>query len=147
MPRGLAIEWTRDQLEEIMVLEGSNAHREYAEANGVAINTIYSVRSKVRVLGGVDNFLSQQHVQTRMRQETLTEQLERLYAITCAGAGRSNGHVQYTITIPSRLAERFVELHGKQIRFVPTDDGILIVPVPRQPLPEIPTWANDKDEA
>jgi hypothetical protein len=144
MPRGVRHEWTREELEDVMLCSGREEHNKLAERLEVLPNTLYSVRGKVRSWGGIDAFLDRQAVAgapLKARQpETVEEQMARIYVINSARSGR-DGIPQYTVTIPSRIAERFIEANSsRQVRFSPTPDGILIVAVPPPPKPELPHW-------
>lgn len=149
MPKGTYHQWTRDELEQVLTVSGTKGHEQLASELGLTATTIYSTRQRIRIAGGVEEFISQQRIAgtplRRSQPETLAEQLERLYLINVSGAGRNGQSAQYTVTLPSRLAERLVAEYGRQIRFVPVEDGIKIVPIARAPVPELPAWAAKSD--
>lgn len=144
MPSGVRRTWTREELETIEQAEKPSA---LALELDVSRNTIYSLRSRIR-LEGIDAILHKQdhRYETyvrgggRSRPETVTEQLAKVHNISIANAGRGGAYAQYTITIPRSIGEVWVEQWGKQIRFTPTDEGLLIKPVLPEPPPALPNW-------
>ena len=147
MPRGVAHGWTRDELERVIACHGSADYQGLAKALGLKPATIYSMRQRIRIAGGIDQLLEQIHVAGEplrpRRPDTLAEQLVSRYVIRVNASGRNKQQAQYSVTIPSRLGERWVALHGREVQFVPTERGILIVPIVLPALPELPAWAGD----
>lgn len=146
MPKGTPHIWTREELELVMATKGVEAHRATADKLGLTPNTIYSTRSRVRVMGGIDAFLDRQERMSEYGSgvpQTLAEQLDRVYTIRITAAGRAGTTAQYTVTLPPLLALKFLDAHGRAIRYVPQDDGILIIPVPRPEANGLPDWAQE----
>lgn len=153
MPRGKPNNWTREQLERIENFTGKEQAESLSKEFGCTENTLYSIKLRIKN-DGIDEILATQDRRIAGNRvyrsggagsalDTLSEQLKRVHNITCAQGGRGGQSIQYTLTVPHLLGSAWVEKYGKQVRFVPTDEGILIVPVEVQ-APEIPAWLKDE---
>lgn len=147
MPRGTWITWTPDLLERVAAVSGLDDVEALAEEIGISTASVYSIKSRLKAEGAEEILRKQKTRHENYRRggsakepDTLTNQLVRIYNITVAQGGRGGATAQYGVTIPSRIGEIWVAKWGTQVRFRPTEDGLLIVPVEQEPLPPAPSW-------
>lgn len=142
MGRGERITWTKEALTAVM--DKSVPVGEIAGALNCSENTVYSMRTKIKAHGGIDEYLEYVSKVRPKGDETLEMQMERVYKINLGTAGRGY-QIQFNVTIPSRIAERFVAEFGTNVRFVPFGNAIVIVPVDYKAPPVLPSWITGLD--
>lgn len=152
MPRGVRINWTRENLEAAERVDSEESARALGDQIGATVATVYSMKARL-THEGIDEVLRRQSERNAKytsgggaQPRTAREQLARVYNITGGNAGRGGAYAQFNVTLPRSVAEAWVAKWGSQIRYVPTEDGLLIVPVVPPPAPELPTWLADGDE-
>lgn len=74
------------------------------------------------------------------RPDNLVSAVSRVYLIRkTLGAGHGN-HVQFSVTIPPRLAEPFIAEYGHEFRWEPQKDGLLMKPISCDESTVLPPW-------
>ena len=166
MPKGTPKDWTLDELNLIWEFDGDDGSTvlQMADNLGISNGTWYSMKARLRAEGGPEAlFAVLQDSKTRRynrggdkratsgrvggENETLTDALSKTIQITAQNAGRGGAYTQYRATIPRTIAEPFIRAYGDYVRFQVTEDGILLVPVPKPEIPtSFPSWIEADSE-
>jgi len=157
MPSGMPKDWTLDELELIwgFDVEDGRTVTEAARAIGVSHSHWYGMRNRLQNAGGPQVLFDQMQEAKKHRYnkasagkarlpsrkpDTLQQALGRVYTIRATRAGRDGSYEQFTVTIPPLVAMPFIELYGQEVAWEPHEDGILLRPVNRVPMPALPAW-------
>jgi hypothetical protein len=132
--------WTREELERINDREVNLL--QLAKEFEVSRETLYNVRRRIQNIG-IDGIVEAQTTRAKRnsyRKGNLLTRLGRIYQMQVNTSRRDSR--QYSVTIPRELGDLFVKQWGTHIRFVPQEEGILIVPSQTQNLDGLPAWAQ-----
>lgn len=131
MARGPSIEWTRELLEELVALDGAIEHVMFANRLEMKVNTVYSIKSRVKWFGGIDEFLERNTKTGPPRTSTRRRVPRGIYFIHAARSAGRGDATQWTVTIPFDIAEKYVEEHGREVEWERRGDELVIRPSQR----------------
>lgn len=157
MPKGTPHEWTLAELQTIWEFDGDDGQTTVTDAArgmGITHSHWYGMRARLQEAGGPDQLFERMQESKRHRYnrtsegkkrsatkspDTIADSVSRVYVIVVCGSGRGGGQEQFKVTIPPLLAQAFIAAHGQQVTWEPTDEGLLLKPMPKAEL-RIPEW-------
>jgi hypothetical protein len=138
MGKGTPIPWTLDDLKAIE--DGSISVEDMCLLKGCKRNTVYSMKQRIRMAGSPESLWDSMTQPIRTKDPDTPQYASRKpMKIRKSEAGRRDGTVQYTVTIPAAIAAKFVDTFGDMVTIVPKEDTLEIVPLSGVD-DQLPSW-------